>query len=178
MNEEKLKEMGIEEANSELSDEEFEKWHDLREESLLESANENRTKWEKEDAEALDILINKDEEGMVEEIEHQGNEIKYILNMDRKQENIYSKIMNLESKENPNQEDRKRYKNLLMDFFAEIVTEFNEKEIKNADFSSKALAKQCYRKWGRLPFQDLIEEILLKFYEEKREKMDTVEKFR
>ena len=171
-----LREMDAEEANSELGADEFERWQKLQD--LQDDADENRLEREEENSEALDILINKDDEEIAKEIEHQGNKIKYILNMDREQENIYSKMTDLERKEGPSQGDREKYKNLLIDFFAEIVVEFNGKKIKNTDFSGKELAKQCYKKWGRLPFQNLIEEVLIGFYEEKKEKMDTVEKFR
>ncbi len=162
----------------ELEGEDLERYNELKKQKTHAQIEEKKKDEYEVHKKALDVLVNKDEETITKEVNHLGNEIKYILNMDRKQENLYSQIADLERKEEITKKDREKYKELVISFFGEIIVEFNGKKIKNAEFSGEDLAKYCYDEWGRIPFEEFIEEVLLRFYEEKKEKMDTVEKFR
>lgn len=171
-----LEEMTQAEAYEQLDEEEFKKWEKIQD--LKSQAEENRTELEKQYEEAFDVLVNKEEESLVKEISFLGNEIKYLFSMNRKQEKLFNQIKKLEQIEEPNEEDFEKYRDALFEFFGDIVVEFNGKKIKEQDWSGKDLAEYCYNEWGRVGFQEFIEDIVIGFYEEKQEKLEAVKKFR
>ena len=175
---EELKQFGYRKANSKLSDEEFSRWQELQKQDMKKSAQENRKKWRKQHQKALDSLVNTDESEVAETIEHQGNEIKYLFNLNREQERIVKEMKRLESKSEYGEEDESRYEQLVIDLFDDIIIEFNSTRISDADFSGEELAKYLIDEWGKLVFQELIQDIVLDYYEGKREKMEAIEKFR
>lgn len=175
---EELKQLGYREANSELSDEEFSRWRELQKQDLKKSAKENRAEWEKQHKEALNSLVNTDKSEVAETIEHQGNKIKYLFTLNRKQERIVKEMDRLESKSDYDEEDEERYEELVVSLFDDIIVKFNDKRVSEADFSGDELARYLIDEWGKLVFQELVQDIVLDYYKGKKEKMEAIEKFR
>ncbi len=175
---EELKTMPAEKANTVLSDSDFKRWQKIRD--LEEEADENKKDLEKSYRKAFDSLVNKDEESVTREIEYLGNEIEYVFDMNREQENLIKQIENLESKENPTEQDESKYEYCLIDFFESIIVKWNGEKIREAEYTGKELAVYLLNRddWGRGPLSELIQDIILNYFEEKRDKLEAVEKFR
>jgi len=119
-----LKDLSYVEANSELSNEEFKEWRELRKESLLESANENRVKWAKRDANAENDLLEIGDSGIRETVTVDGKDIDVRLLMNREQRNKMQKLMSYKQEfENLDESERIEKMDEVTDFFCEFLAD-------------------------------------------------------
>ena len=119
-----LKDLSYVEANSELSNEEFKEWRELRKESLLESANENRVKWAKRDAKAENELLEIGESSVRKTVEVDEHEIEVKLLLNRTQRHKIRELMSYRNEfDGMTKEKQIEKMDDIEDFFCEFLSD-------------------------------------------------------
>jgi len=179
LSDEKIRELGVEEANKQLSDSEFRRWQELRKESLQKEAEEKTGEIEERNAEAIDTMVRADMSELTTEIELYGNEVEVLTNLDRKERLLLRELDSMgDQEDNPeewSEEKIEEFENKTSELFAQIFHTFNKISV---DGEKETLAKKCVDKWGTLGSLNAIRKIYMKTMQEQREKAEKVEKFR
>lgn len=167
---EELREMGIEEANTKLSDSDFSRWKDLREDSLYREAEENIEEMQERDESAIDTLISSAEDSLSTSIELFGNKYEFLVSLNREQRNVFKEIKQKRdeaSEEDIDLEEIDGISSLVKEFLASVSKDFGESDWDRFE-----------GEYGFVGVYDIFVKVMRVFQEEMGEKREEIKNFR
>ncbi len=171
--EDELKELSIEEANTVLSEEQFEHWAELHNKKLEEQAEENWKNIQEDNEEAIDTLVKASKDELIEEIEVMGAILKINVSLNKKQKELFSKIQKLQKRADKSKDDETRLAKLdemeqnIYEFLGEICVDYS-----SADWRSR------FEDIGLTAIMQVTKKIMDAYSEKVKDKQGKVKKFR
>ncbi len=161
-----MKELSLEEANSRLNDEQFERWNRLHDEKIMEQAERNEQRIEEEDNEAIDALKRSAENKLTDSIEVLGTELEVNISLNQRQKDLFQRLRELENDED-SIEKIGETENFIYELLGEISVNYSEDDW-----------REKFEDVGFSGLQMIIQEIMRKYQKGFKEKNEVVKNFR
>lgn len=166
-----LREMSIEDANSILNDEQFERWNELHTEELKQEAREHKQVKQETRKEALDIVADSARDEVYDEIKLRGATLRVNCSLNNEQQDAIQRIQKLSDNVDDKNEDVdverfNDFQDALYEVLGAVLVDYDKRDVEDK-----------FSELGLTGIRNVANEAIQKYMDKINEKEEVVEKF-